>query len=104
MLVTCRFDSLTLTPIVCYFAKATGVDPMPFLFAEYAAANTFGALLYTGNPTNIIVADAYNMTFLGYSKFMTLPTFGGYCVRSTDWAPDKTCLNSWQLFFLDDRT
>ncbi|GIL42379.1 hypothetical protein Vafri_362 [Volvox africanus] len=66
---------LTLTPIVCYFAKATGVDPMPFLFAEYAAANTFGALLYTGNPTNIIVADAYNMTFLGYSKYMTLPTF-----------------------------
>ncbi|EFJ51291.1 hypothetical protein VOLCADRAFT_116516 [Volvox carteri f. nagariensis] len=66
---------LTLTPIVCYFAKATGVDPMPFLFAEYAAANTFGALLYTGNPTNIIVADAYNMTFLGYSKYMSLPTF-----------------------------
>ncbi|KAG2453996.1 hypothetical protein HYH02_001039 [Chlamydomonas schloesseri] len=65
---------LTLTPIVCYFAKATGVDPMPFLFAEYAAANTFGALLYTGNPTNIIVAQAYDMTFLGYSKYMTLPT------------------------------
>ncbi|GLC51916.1 hypothetical protein PLESTB_000562700 [Pleodorina starrii] len=66
---------LTLTPIVCYFAKASNVDPMPFLFAEYAAANTFGALLYTGNPTNIIVADAYNMTFLGFSKYMTLPTF-----------------------------
>eukprot|EP00198_Chlamydomonas_reinhardtii_P005436 XP_001694772.1 predicted protein [Chlamydomonas reinhardtii] len=66
---------LTLTPIVCYFAKATGADPMPFLFAEYAAANTFGALLYTGNPTNIIVAQAYDMTFLGYSKYMTLPTF-----------------------------
>lgn len=49
---------------------------MPFLFAEYAAANTFGALLYTGNPTNIIVAQAYDMTFLGYSKYMTLPTFG----------------------------
>ncbi|KAG2426104.1 hypothetical protein HXX76_013291 [Chlamydomonas incerta] len=65
---------LTLTPIVCYFAKATGVDPMPFLFAEYAAANTFGALLYTGNPTNIIVAQAYDMTFLGYSKYMSLPT------------------------------
>jgi arsenical pump membrane protein len=38
---------------VGYFSKATGVDPMPFLFAEYVAANTFGALLYTGNPTNM---------------------------------------------------
>lgn len=42
--------SLTLTPIVIYFSKATGVDPLPYLFAEYAAANTFGALLYTGRP------------------------------------------------------
>jgi Na+/H+ antiporter NhaD/arsenite permease-like protein len=39
---------LTLTPIIAYFARATGVDPMPFQVAEYAAANTFGMMLYTG--------------------------------------------------------
>ncbi|KXZ50864.1 hypothetical protein GPECTOR_14g115 [Gonium pectorale] len=68
---------LTLTPIVCYFSRATGADPVPFLYALYAAANTFGALLYTGNPTNIIVAQAYDMSFLAYSKYMSLPTLGG---------------------------
>ena len=39
---------LTLTPIISYFARATGVDPMPFQVAEFAAANTFGMMLYTG--------------------------------------------------------
>ena len=29
-----------------------------------------------GNPTNIIVAQAYGMTFIGYSKWMVVPTFG----------------------------
>lgn len=46
---------------------------------EYAAGNIFGALLYVGNPTNIIVAQAYDMSFLGFSKIMTLPTLGESC-------------------------
>ena len=30
--------------------------------------------LYIGNPTNIIVAQAYGLSFLKYSKWMVLPT------------------------------
>jgi Na+/H+ antiporter NhaD/arsenite permease-like protein len=33
-------------------------------------------LLSAGNPTNIIVAMAYRLTFLQYSKWMALPTIG----------------------------
>lgn len=29
-----------------------------------------------GNPTNIIVAMAYRLSFLDYSKWMALPTIG----------------------------
>ena len=67
---------MTLTPIVLYFSAATGTDPIPFLTAEFTAANIWSMALFIGNPTNIIVADAYNLTFLGYSKWMVLPTIG----------------------------
>ncbi len=65
---------LTLTPIIYYFAKSTKTDPVPFLIAQFFAANVWSAALYTGNPTNIIVAQAYNCSFLGYSEWMLLPT------------------------------
>ncbi len=65
---------LTLTPIIYYFAKSTKTDPIPFLIAQFFAANVWSAALYTGNPTNIIVAQANNYSFLGYLEWMLLPT------------------------------
>ena len=55
---------------------STSLDPVPYLVAEYVAANICSTLLYIGNPTNIIVAQAYQMTFLGYMKWSVLPTVG----------------------------
>ncbi len=43
-------------------------------------------LLFVGNPTNIIVAQAYRMSFIGYSKWMALPTLGR-CARRTSPRP-----------------
>lgn len=65
---------LTLTPIICYFTKVTNTDPIPFLFSEFLAANLWSMILYVGNPTNIIVADAYSLSFIGYSRWMALPS------------------------------
>jgi len=65
---------LTLTPIIYYFSKNAKVDPVPFLIAEFFAANIWSVALYIGNPTNIIVAQAYNLSFAEYSKWMVLPT------------------------------
>jgi arsenical pump membrane protein len=67
---------MTLTPIICYFSAAAKADPIPFLVAEFTAANLWSMALFIGNPTNIIAAQAYNMTFIGYSKWMILPTVG----------------------------
>ncbi|MEN3011215.1 MAG: SLC13 family permease [Candidatus Bipolaricaulaceae bacterium] len=65
---------LTFTPFVYYFAKHAGVNPKPYLVAEFFAANTWSMALYIGNPTNILVASAFRFTFVGYAKWMVLPT------------------------------
>jgi len=65
---------LTLTPIICYFAKYIKTDPIPFLFPEFFAANVWSMLFYIGNPTNLIVAQAYDMGFFDYLVISWLPT------------------------------
>lgn len=65
---------LTLTPIIIYFCTYTKTNPIPFLMGQFFAANIWSMALYVGNPTNIIVAQAYNLDFLGYSIWMILPT------------------------------
>jgi Na+/H+ antiporter NhaD/arsenite permease-like protein len=65
---------LTLTPIICYFTHYTKTNHIPYLIGQFFAANIWSMALYVGNPTNIIVAQAYNLTFIGYSQWMLLPT------------------------------
>lgn len=70
---------LTVTPIVCAIATLTKVkkkiqpanlqlNPLPFLVTEFFLANIWSMLLVIGNPTNIIVADAFDITFVQYKK------------------------------------
>jgi arsenical pump membrane protein len=65
---------LTLTPIIFYLGKYTNLNILPFLFAEFFAANTLSMMLLIGNPTNIIISDALNFGFLEYLEIMILPT------------------------------
>ncbi len=65
---------LTLTPIIVYFCKETKTNPIPFLFGEFFAANLCSMCFYIGDPTNIIVGQAYQLTFLGFFVWMLLPT------------------------------
>lgn len=60
----------------------------PYLLAEFAAANLWSMALFVGNPTNIIVAQAYKMSFVGYSKWMLLPTLGGCLLL---WLSTRCC-------------
>lgn len=71
---------LTLTPIIFYLGKYAKINIIPFLFAEFFAAHTFSMLLYTGDPTNIIVATTLGLGFLEYAKVMLLPTVVAACV------------------------
>lgn len=65
---------LSFTPFICYFAKNAKINPIPYLAAEFVAANTWSMALIIGNPTNIYLATAYGVDFLSYTKVMLLPT------------------------------
>ena len=65
---------LTFTPFICYFAKNAEVSPIPYLVAQFVAANTWSMSLIIGNPTNIYLATSYGVDFVGYLRVMALPT------------------------------
>ena len=65
---------LTFTPFLCYFCKSAKISPIPYLFAEFVAANTFSMLLIIGNPTNIYLSLASEIGFIEYLKIMWLPS------------------------------
>jgi arsenical pump membrane protein len=65
---------LTLTPIIFYFGKHAKIKVLPYLIAEFFAANIWSMFLYIGNPTNIIAASASGINIIEYSVWMILPT------------------------------
>ncbi|MDG6220102.1 MAG: SLC13 family permease, partial [Candidatus Thermoplasmatota archaeon] len=65
---------LTFTPFVYYFAKHARVNPTPYLIGEFFAANTWSMMLYIGNPTNILLATAFELRFDEYFLWMFAPT------------------------------
>ncbi len=65
---------LTLTPFICFFAKRSRINPIPYLVAEFVAANTWSLMFMIGNPTNIYLATSSGITFIDYFKVMVVPT------------------------------
>ena len=65
---------LTFTPFICFFCKHAKIKALPYLIAEFAAANTWSMMFIIGNPTNIYLATAAGITFIGYFKVMLIPT------------------------------
>jgi arsenical pump membrane protein len=64
---------LTLTPICCYMGTQGNMNPMPFMFGQFFLANIWSISLEIGNPTNIIVAEAYKLGFMRYMAWMVIP-------------------------------
>ena len=65
---------LSFTPFICYFAKSANISPMPYLAAEFVAANTWSMALIIGNPTNIYLVTAAGGDFISYLATMLFPT------------------------------
>lgn len=68
---------LTLTPFICFFSKRSKINPLPYLVAEFCAANTWSLMFIIGNPTNIYLATSYGIDFVSYFKVMAIPTLVG---------------------------
>ena len=65
---------LTFTPFICFFCKHAKIKALPYLIAEFAAANTWSMMFIIGNPTNIYLATSAGINFIGYLKVMLIPT------------------------------
>lgn len=65
---------ITFTPFILFFAKDTKINPIPYLFCEFVAANTWSMLFIFGNPTNVYLASTFNVDFISYFLKMALPT------------------------------
>ena len=65
---------LTFTPFICFFCKNSKINPIPYLVAEFSAANTWSLMLIIGNPTNIYLATSAGINFFEYFKIMAVPT------------------------------
>lgn len=68
---------LTFTPPICIFAKKAKISPLPYLFGEFVAANTWSMMLIVGNPTNVYLAGSFGITFTEYLSVMWLPAIVG---------------------------
>ena len=72
---------LTFTPFICFFCKHAKINPLPYLIAEFAAANTWSMMFIIGNPTNIYLATSAGITFIEYLRVMLLPTIAAGLVE-----------------------
>ena len=72
---------LTFTPFICFFCKHAKIKALPYLIAEFVAANTWSMMFIIGNPTNIYLATSAGITFIGYFKVMIIPTIAAGLVE-----------------------
>ncbi len=64
---------LTTTPIILIFCKNARINPKPYMYMSFFAANTFSMPLYIGNLTNILIGDSFDLDYFGFTKYMLLP-------------------------------
>ena len=72
---------LTFTPFICFFCKSSKINPIPYLVAEFTAANTWSLMFIIGNPTNIYLATSIGLNFFSYFKVMAIPTIAAGLVE-----------------------
>ncbi len=65
---------LTFTPFICKFCRSANIDVLPYLIMEFVVANTWSLFLLIGNPTNIYISGAFDISFTEYLLDMALPT------------------------------
>ncbi len=65
---------LTFTPFIVFFTKNAKINPIPYLVAEFVAANTWSIIFIIGNPTNIYLATSHSIDFIEYFLVMAIPT------------------------------
>ncbi|WP_025661960.1 SLC13 family permease [Rhizobium sp. IBUN] len=63
-----------MTPLLCSGLAARKLDPRPFLFGLAAASNAGSAATLIGNPQNILIGQAGDLSFWGYFTDAAIPS------------------------------
>ncbi|EAS29132.3 uncharacterized protein CIMG_07878 [Coccidioides immitis RS] len=66
---------LSGTPFLAYMTRASSniVHPRAWIYTQFAVANIASAILVSSNPTNLVLAGAFNVKFLKYTANMVVP-------------------------------
>lgn len=64
---------ILIMPITFYIAKQLDINPIPFLLIEIFASNIGGTATLIGDPPNIIIGSAANLSFMDFVRELTLP-------------------------------
>lgn len=68
---------LSGTAFLVYLTRVAGiVPPSAWIWAQFVAANVSSAVLDSSNPTNLVIASAFGISFPTYTAYMVLPSFG----------------------------
>ncbi|KDQ12575.1 hypothetical protein BOTBODRAFT_34306 [Botryobasidium botryosum FD-172 SS1] len=64
---------LSGTVFLVYYTQALGLDPLAWLIAEFAAANTASMVLFVGNPTNVVICEGFRINNVAFSAYTIFP-------------------------------
>ncbi|AEO58704.1 hypothetical protein MYCTH_2306198 [Thermothelomyces thermophilus ATCC 42464] len=66
---------LSGTAFLAYMTRVSSniVHPRAWIYSQFAVANTASAILVSSNPTNLVLAGAFNIKFIVYTAHMIVP-------------------------------
>ncbi|CAH0045462.1 unnamed protein product [Clonostachys solani] len=66
---------LSGTPFLAYMTRASSniANPRAWIFTQFAMANIASAILVSSNPTNLVLAGAFEIKFVNYTANMIVP-------------------------------
>lgn len=71
---------LAMAPVLVEVCARRRLDPTPFLLALACAANVGSAATLIGNPQNMLIGQALDLSFAGYLRDSSVPTVLGLVV------------------------
>ena len=67
---------LSGTAFLVYVTRVAGITPpSAWIWAQFVAANIASAVLVSSNPTNLVIATGFDVSFVTYTAYMVLPSF-----------------------------
>lgn len=66
---------LSGTPFLAYMTRVSSniINPRAWIFTQFAVANIASAILVSSNPTNLVIARAFDIKFIIYTANMVVP-------------------------------